>query len=455
MLRVVEDDPENRRLVLRAPPWTALDIARRVVLTALLLGCFAGAVAGVAYLPSGLGFGLAVILTYVAWIFSRLVVEQVAEIVLDGASRSLRVRRRGRHIWRTSEVGGRLDDDALLRLRAGLVAGHGFRRLELGFDLHEGRHDGGSQQRLAPTFSIEGIDRRDEARAFAEAVAHRLGLGLGVEQDDALMYQVRISSRLSPPPAVERAAGYRQLPRAAKLARDALPSFEPPRDPPALALAAAAAELQLHLVRAETGELVAAPASVPIRWKRWSLLFVTIQLALSIVGAAVAWSVEEDPVAGALLGLGIPVLGALWVVVMLALAVLWIAAFQLLYDVLLGLLASERDTKPRWFNTLPLARWRLGDGALYGPLRRLVWRRGDVLAFVVVDHWRPRRRTSAPEDCFRYTALCVRTCRGWLRLASTREVGDNPLNRREVPTSVIALALELARTLDVPLRGSP
>lgn len=449
MLRVVEDDPESRQLVLRAAPWTALDIARRLGLTALLLGCVAGSVVGVAHLSPG-GIGLAVLLTYLASIFARLIVEEVAELVLDGASRSLRVRRRGRHIWRTIEVGHRLEDDALLRLRAGLVANHGFRRPELGIDLHEGRRDGGPLRLLAPTFAVEGIDRRDEARALAETIARRLGLGLAVEQDDALLYQARISSR-DPPPA--ELTGYRQLPRTAGLARDARPSFEPPRDPPALDLAAAAADLQLHLVRDDRGELVAAPRSIP--WKRWSLLSLKVLLVFTIGGAAVAWLADADPLVGAILGLLAPVLGALCGLAILALAVLLLAAFKLLHDLVLGLLASERDSKPRWYNTLPLARWRLGAGVLSGPLGPLVWRRDDVLAVVVVDHWERPRSTSPPDERLRRTSLCIRSRRGWVRLARTAVRQDDPTNRREVPPSVVALALEVARTLDVPLRGSP
>src|SRR5690606_32774931 len=107
------------------------------------------------------------------------------------------------------------------------------------------------------------------------------------------------------------------------------------------------------------------------------------------------------------------------------------------------------------YNTLPLARWRLGAGVLSGPLGPLVWRRDDVLAVVVVDHWERPRSTSPPDERLRRTSLCIRPRRARVRLARTAVRQDDPANRREVPPSVVALALEVARTLDVPLRGSP
>ncbi|HEY8380314.1 MAG TPA: hypothetical protein VIK91_27700, partial [Nannocystis sp.] len=228
-----------------------------------------------------------------------------------------------------------------------------------------------------------------------------------------------------------------------------------PPNPPALDLAAAAAELRLDLVRADTGELVAPPARRPIPWDEWLPLFLKIELALAVLGALFAWRQGSSLLEGAgVAAIVMPVAIVLFNLFAAASVVLFLAAVFVALDLLWMLLSGGHNTRPNWYDTLPLPRWRLGDDKLSGPIRPLVWRRGDVQAVVIVDHRRRRGRTHPSNHCFRSNSLCLRTRRGWIRLAKTPERPDDENDLGPIPPPVIALALEITRTLDVPLRDA-
>ncbi|MBA3549392.1 MAG: hypothetical protein H0T76_23200 [Nannocystis sp.] len=460
MLRLVEDDPERQRLLLRARPWALAELLRRVVVTALVLALLAVAVRLTwSGLPVVLLLALELCTLGAAWLILRLSSEETAELLVDGPAGLVRARLRGRHIWSGRTLQLRFEGpDRLLRLYAGMVAGHGFRRLELGLCLEEGSFGVEPLRGFGPGFSIEGIDRRDEVEALAEALARRLGVGLTVEVDDAVAYQVRLSRRSSPPPAlVQETRGYRDAPRLPGLPRDRAPGFEEPRSlPPALDTRDLALEFREQIVRTSDGRLAMETPGMMLAqaWPTISRIAGAV-LGVALVGVAVAWRMGDTPWTGIFVSLAGVLFTIIYVLTLVAVFTAICATASALCYVIVVTLARVVDPRPRWFNTLPLRRWRLATGALAGhALRGFRWQSGEVRAVVLVE--RERKETSRVRlKIYRWCELHLRTRLGWVRLAQTPEQQAPPTQRLELPPAIVALAVEVARELDAPVRWVP
>lgn len=455
MLRPVEDEPERRRLVLRADSWGFLEVARRLLVTALSLAAAAAGVAlivisarGDLELPWLIRAAVIFFPFGVAWFIFRLPDEEVAEIVVDGPAQVVRVRVRGRQVWRSVVTEARLDQpDASLCLRAGVPPRHGYRRPELGLQLSDGPLYIGPMRLLAPSFSIEGVDRRDEARLLAEALARRLDLGLRVRQDDAFRYEAALAASLPRPPAlVDESRGYRRAPRVPKLARDAPPGFEPPPNPPALDLVSVRDVLGLAVTRDDAGALAVTLTREPT----WLPPFVTIPLAIGLGSASLSWLIGQGPWAelfDVLTFIGLTV--GSWALFLTNLPNL-LGHLLFLFS---GLLTGFADARPHWFNRLRLARWRLEPGLLSGPRRRQRWRRGDVVSVVILDSWDTVTSRSSPTKHYRKHELYL-FAGVWVRLAGTPQRREDPDKPAPLSPAIIALAIEVARELDAPLHWS-
>ncbi len=440
VLRIATDDTAQKRLVLRAPPWGLAEYARRIAATALSIAVIAAGASGAMALHTPI-LGLMVVpvvVAIVSWSISRPA-WQTAEVVIDGNHRTIRITTRGRNSWLS---GGELvslgDEDRVLRICAGLVAAEWLRRPEIGIELWAGSYDQRPMRRLTPTFAIAGVTRRDEARAFVEAIARRMGLRVHVERDDLVELQLTVSHRGQEPPPVGRAgSAYRTAAVEAGIDLSRAPSFEQPSVTIAkLPASVDGGELRARVRREEAAIRVERLASrqawrVPptVRW-------VAGITGVGALSGSILGGLAGSPFTGAVIGAVVPLTFA----AMVAIAALTVSLGALLLVLLMsGVERALRGfvrTHPGGLLALRARRWSLDGSTLVveGLARRKRYARGDAHAVVLCDrtHWR-EIWLSADE---------------WVLLARSED--------STAPSTPVldALAVEVARTLDVPIRSA-
>jgi hypothetical protein len=395
----VEREPSSAQVTLRAPAWRSGQLARRGLATLAGLTStvsLAGLPLGwhvVGSVPSLLiPAGVVVWASLVRWARS-----ETAELDCRGATRSLLVKRRGRFGWLPGrEELSFVDRQRSVRVVSGTHGG------QVWFELWEAGLAGATARRLTPRFSVEGVDRRDECRALAALWARRLGLGLSIERDDLAGYQVLLSRSGAPPsPPALAFAGFRAPATEVTPRFDRPPSFEEPsRPPPPLA-----------------------PEGSPELFER-------------VRQDGDRWLVESPPPSARSRLLVGSYVGAIHAFVPLAVGLgLWrhrsgaddVVSFFLLAGIAVVLCLIW------WGAREPRRRWRLLPDRLELAPGHVV-RRGESSA-VSIEPFRARNVAA--------WFLWLHTSQGRYQLAETRG---------SARTALEALALEVARRLDAPLR---
>lgn len=450
MLKIAIDDPAAKRLVLRAERWGAIEILRRMLATGLSAGALFGAV-WIAFsdgwthlfwtLPVALG---------VAWWLLNAPPKQTAEIGADGSSGVLWVRRRGQWCWLSSRVEIATGDHRrLVRLRGGLVGPRGFLRPELGLELWEGEYDDKPLRPLAPRFAVEGIDRRDEVRQLADALAQRLGLRVTIEHDTLSELRIAVSQRGEEPPIATRIGGaYREAASSVGLELARAPSFEEPRTRPVALPPSGSPELREQLRYADGVLTVESPEPRGVGKPRIPLWIVWPTIGCAVLGGIIG-AFSGEPLLGVLAGAAIVPIFALSVTVSVVSAIL--ATFAIIGAFLFvdRLVRGFVRTRPGGLFTAKPRRWTLRDGtlevkALFGTRR---YAKGEVQAVVLA----PMLEGGGKRPYSAWRELWLRTSWRWIRLARSTSVRSHAPGATPVLES---LAVEVARALDAPLRSA-
>jgi hypothetical protein len=446
-LSIAVDDVETRRFVLEAASWTPRVIVGRAVAAVLVLGLATGLTRSpLMQAPPSLGWAVAAATGALAALaFLALGPREVAEVHVDGAARSVRVRTRGAH--------GRLDDAmvcelgdrrATLCLTGGLLASRPPYRA-LGCSL-SWRHPNVPGWTRTPTFVVAGLDRRDELRAFADVLARCLGLRVAVERDtlDELRLAIGHVGK-EPPTPPSRGSGYREGPVHARLDLTRAAGFEPPATwvplPPT-----GSGELRESLQSHADGLDVALIPSGGLPGRVRGLAVAT--LALGAAGALGGYVRDGD----VLRGLGHGVAAAAAIAAFLSVSASFGAFIEVLvgsaiavFRGLHGVAGTPRDG--RWSRAA--RRWRIRGHVLEvrGWLFERRYVHEDVETVVVVA--RERRHRARALGAWREVGVAVRG--RFVRLARSREVEGADAG---VTPTLDALAITVARALDVPIRST-
>ncbi len=470
MLRIETDEEATGSLVLRAPPASRALVASRVLATGV-------AVAGVLGACALLGWGDALppffrwVLTFASlWIALKALTApsvEVTELGVDGTRRRLWFAVRGEWCWRSRRVEVNFDAvNRRLQVVGGLIP-PGVGGPETGLELRERLEPVSPRKEpsvrhadpLTPRFSVAGLDRREEVRAFGEHLARRLGLRIEHVEDTVDELSVTVG-RSGAEPSVRRASaagsgGYRDRIASRSLDLSRTASFEAPgvapdelanvlprgSTPPDGAGHANTREL---LARVELQPLlsVTRPGRSP-----WSQLF-SAGKWLALWYLVVAWLAWLGVSAQQWQGLAaLPLVLLVFCAVMALAAALCLAPFELAegLSALLNHAASSRP--PARVPQYPPRQWRLDARGLElqswwgGRLSRVD--RAELGAAALV-----RRRYSYRS--IRWASeLWIRRGSKWLLLANT------PQTQHVSPTPTLdALAVHVARELDVPLRSA-
>lgn len=285
MLHVHEDDPDRRRLVLRASAPEIGELGRRVLASLMAVTPTFVAVAWTwmrgprwhVLWIAPLGFAAA------AWIVGRFATH-LTELGFDGASGDVWVEERGYRIWGTRRRAEPLSPGDGLAFRGGALTG---RPRELGVVMELGG------RALTPVFAIEGVERRAELRDLVERLARYVGRKVLAQRDDIEGLRLFCGAEGEPPRAHRVDAGsYRDAVPEAPLELGRGAGFEAPSVlPPALPLG----EIRTLLDALEVtgpGELTLTPPTPPLSFGKWSLVggFSAMVLAAALLVADVASS---------------------------------------------------------------------------------------------------------------------------------------------------------------------
>jgi hypothetical protein len=446
MLRIVEDDAPSRRLVLQAPPLRTRDRLRRAVATTLAAASAASAALPLALLSSPYHLLWSTPLGLVAaWWLMGIHAFETLEVGVDGRTRAIWVRRRERFWWIVRHVDVALDDPSVsLRVVSGLVPREGPHRPEIGLALSMGRL-GETFDLLAPTFTVERVDRRDEALALIDLLTTRLGLRRRTESE-TLARQSTLIAHSGDEPASEalRFGGYRQGAVDPEARWDRSPSFEEPaRGTPPLS-PSGSTELRETVRREGDAWVVEAPRVSAVKWSALGaagLLSAALVLVHLYGGFRLPLyvAIPLGLLAGAIGAVG----GGAAIGVMVTLGGLAVLAFlERALGGFEGLPLTTVDTPRR----VRIAKDGLELEGLFG--RRAIRRN---TAWVVLV--RPASRSTGggrytPARSYYWNELWLHDSRRWRRLARTRESSQMGTATPDLD----ALAVEVARALDVPLR---
>ncbi|MBK7156497.1 MAG: hypothetical protein IPH72_32790 [Sandaracinaceae bacterium] len=198
MLHVHEDDPDRRRLVLRAPAPGLGDVGRRVLASVLAVAPVLIALAWTwmseprwhsAWLvPVGLGVA--------AWITGRFATE-VTELGFDGGAGQAWVEERGHRIWGTRRRAQPLSAGDGLAFRGGVLTGQPH---QLGVVMEL------AGRAFTPAFVVEGVERRAELVDLVERLAGRIGREVLPQRDDVDVLRLYCGAEGAPSPAHRGAA---------------------------------------------------------------------------------------------------------------------------------------------------------------------------------------------------------------------------------------------------------
>lgn len=440
---------------MRAGPWGVTEYLRRLLATALAGGAIALPIlVGLSDEHSHLACPLTIVSLIAVWFFLTLPSRQTREISIVG--RSLRVARRGRFTWYRSSVEVPVHEEGhVIRLCGGYASPRGLRHPELGLELLEGRFGDKKLRLVAPRFAIEGLDRRSEVRLLAEHLARRLGLRIRVERDDVWMLTILLSHHGEEPPRERVSAdGYRGVLKERSLALTAGPGFEASASVPAL-LQADVAQLY-EVVRLERGAVLVGQRPTLRRWS-WSWGWVKKAAGVLVVAGGVGAIVGllfdatfEAALVGFLSGVLFVPLAILQIGATLLVAQAMAAPLAGVVKLLVLVLAGGRH-RPGGLGALQARHWTLREGVLEA---KGLWRR-----YRSVEGAAPREvllleltRTRSRRSTARWQELWIRSDR-WIYLARTPEAREWS-KPTAVPTRALeALGYEVARALDVPLRG--
>lgn len=428
MLKVALDDPQGRRLVLRAPRAGLAFWLRRLVLTAVV-GSF------VYFLVHTGRTDLNEILAGLVFIalLAMLLRSEVAEVrVTDGA---LEVRERGWLCWllrrRTIELerGVTLEGGLPTQERRGGALG-----VRLTW------HDGSVE------LAIDELDRRDELRRLVAVLADRLGVGLETVADDALTYQARLAPHL-PPAAPDESGGYRTLGHVGALDTSTAAAFEPPAEVPPIRREALATELvELDPDRGRfAGRHAPRRLSLPRPSGRTVIGLLGASAACSAIGAGIAaisgGPVRDAAIGGALLPIALPVA----LIVGLAVGYAWLFLLALGLGFVLTVTRGPGPSRPGGLASLRPRSWSIDRETDRLSLGRLVPLRLPLrFARELVVRRLPNRPAEAE--------LWLHLGPVWIRLARTHAtVGHEP---GALADALGGVACAIGRALDLPLRNA-
>ena len=446
LLEIVEDDPNERRLVLRAPEWTLLERARRalatIVAAALALG-WSGLcedtvfddLLAIALLCSGLAFGV-----------MCLPPEEVAEIRVDGVSRSFSVRTRGRWIWarRIHELAAH----ERLRVTSYGISPKGPAHPELGVELvlePDGVGRGAGSRRKLPITGVVRLDRRDELEALAHRLASLLGRKVRAVAEDLRWYSCELGEHGEEPRAAKLAFGYRET-GATRLDVSRGRSFEAPRRAAPPIESVDGSELRSRFRR--EGEQVTVEPEQPSR-----RLWIGLAIATIACAAIGAWGVSIDQrvvavTIGALLPFGVLLSAGL---IALVYRIVIVSPFR----ALMWMLGGERALLPRSPRLAATSGFTL-EGDTLRRRRFALWpttlRRGSAGLLVLVDRRRSWQRKGSNRTQHRsWRELWLFERGRWALL--TRSRATTTPHAGACPT-LDAVAFELGRRLDLPVRAA-
>ena len=264
MLHVHEDDPDRRRLVLRAPAPGLGDVGRRVLASVLAVAPVLIALAWTwmseprwhsAWLvPVGLGVA--------AWITGRFATE-VTELGFDGGAGQAWVEERGHRIWGTRRRAQPLTPGDGLAFRGGALTGQPH---QLGVVMEL------AGRAFTPAFVVEGVERRAELVDLVERLAGRIGREVLPQRDDVDVLRLYCGAEGAPSPTHRGAArSYRDGAPEAPLELHRGAGFEAPSVlPPPLPLGEIRALVD-GLEVTGTGELTLTHARPPFLSGKWLL----------------------------------------------------------------------------------------------------------------------------------------------------------------------------------------
>lgn len=423
-MRVIHDEPMERRLELAAPPRSTAELAPRVLVTVLVM-LLVGLVLAVARaVPVALWAAIPMALVMARWLVRRPEPVVEALVVRDGR---LEVRVRGVLTWgRSTYVFASPTHGEPLRVFADGVGHGGATGAELGIRLSF------PAQGTTPQISIEGVDRFDEVEALVHLIAHHLGLRVAViDPTYGWGRHVGASGELPQPP--KRAPGaYRDAPRVVGLDAARTAGFELPAGPVPSLAQVDGSELRGRFERTSGGERVHPESPLPL------LLAV---LALSSASGVVTLALGASTKTAMLWAMLLPLCLAITVAVRLL--------GSLLASSLHGL-ARLTSGKPSGVPRPPTFGWASGFD-LVGDRLTLRWRRGTF------ERGRPGRvllvtrfRSSELLGTRSWRELWIHDGRTWSFLARSRVERKAG---RDTPT-LDALAFEIGRRLDWPVRSA-
>lgn len=434
MIRVAFDNPPDGRLLLRAAPATGRRVAQRVVASLFaLVATVVGIVGPIVGLHPVSWFVSAPLGLLVAYALLQMPAPEVEEIGVDRVTRTLWWSVRGNLCWARARYAHPLPAAGVcLRLRAGSVPPGGLRHPELGLALH------GPRGAISPNFVIAGIDRRAEARAFAELLARRLDLRVTCARDDVGALEVILGTDGDlPSPEVLVGGGFREPAVSPGLDTSRRRSFEAPSTLPP----------PLSSDTAITGKLTLDDGQIVLEGPSWRARAATLTRspwwAGFVCGSGLLGGFLGSRQGAAARGFALG-LGAATALI----GVMWLIPWVILHGGFWALrlfaraLGAENDDDP-------------GIGPWLEPRRVLV----DATAVAVRSHWREQRFARAAEgaddarvvllvgglrDPANARSLWLWSGSRWVFLARSRGAH----------TALGGLAIAVARALDVSIRAS-
>lgn len=444
VLEIASDDPQGRRLVLRARRAGVLFYLRRVAVTALAI-----AIPSLVVGARDIGWDDVLVAIGIGCALLLLPRSELSEVRVDGAAGAIVLRARGWACWfmRTHT----LAVDSGVILEGGLPTPEPGRGAELGLALcTAGRGSGRERLELA----IAGLDRRDELRRFVAVLADRLDVGMEVVADDALTYRARLAPGLPPAERAPHVGGaYRTASRVSPLETSTPPSFEEPRDAPPAFRLEASGEIADVVERFEPGAgrfaarqparrsmLAFRPSAKTIR--RW-----VVASAITSAGCAAAAAVFDGPIgSAALVGAALPTFVVAATTLGLVAGMFWLGALWIALEAAVTVVRGRGPSRPGGLADIEPRAWSI-DGEVL-EVRGRLWRRrfslGKATLLVV------RRESSSQGQ--RYS-LWLRVGARWVRLVATRWLAAK--DPAAALPGLTAFACALGRALDVPLRYAP